>query len=353
MSTHAVLLAGGSGTRFWPLSRAQRPKQFLELVSDRTLLAETYARIEPLCGPARTWVVCGRAHADAVRASLSQLPAEHVLVEPAARNTAPAIGLAAVRALKDDPDALLLVLPSDHHIAHADRFREALQTAARVAEQGELVTLGIRPTRAETGYGYLWRGAEREPSVFAVEAFVEKPDAATARIYLQDPRYSWNAGIFVFRAEAYLEALRRHLPAVHDGLRRIATDPASAGEIFPRLPSISIDYGVMEPESTSTRRIALVAADDLGWSDVGSFAALPEVRKLDGHGNAVSGDALAIECTDCVVLSEGGRLVAALGLEGMCVVDSGDALLVIPRDRAQDVRAVVAALKARGRADKL
>jgi mannose-1-phosphate guanylyltransferase len=244
-------------------------------------------------------------------------------------------------------------LPSDHHIAHPDRFREALRTADRAAQQGDLVTLGIRPTRAETGYGYLRRGAEREPGVFAVEAFVEKPDAATARIYLQDPRYSWNAGIFVFRADALLEALRRHLPAVHDGLQRIGADPESAGEIFPRLPSISIDYGVMEPESGSTRRIALVAADDLGWSDVGSFAALPEVRELDARGNALSGDALAIECTDCVVLSEGGRLVAALGLEGVCVIDSGDALLVIPRDRAQDVRAVVEALKAGGRGDKL
>ena len=338
MSTHAVLLAGGSGTRFWPLSRAQRPKQFLELVTDRTLLAETYARVAPLCGPPHTWVVCGRSHADAVRAALPELLPEHVLVEPAARNTAPAIGLAAGRALREDRDALLLVLPSDHHIAHPDRFRQAL---------------GIRPTRAETGYGYLRRGAERERGVFAVEAFVEKPDAATARGYLQDPRYSWNAGIFVFRADALLEALRRHLPAVHDGLARISADAASAGEIFPRLPSISIDYGVMEPESASTRRIALVAADDLGWSDVGSFATLPEVRKLDARGNALSGDALALECTDCVVLSEGGRLVAALGLDGLCVIDSGDALLVIPRDRAQDVRAVVEALKARGRGDKL
>ena len=243
-------------------------------------------------------------------------------------------------ALLEQADAVLLVLPSDHHIAHPDRFRQALQTAAGVAQHGDLVTLGIRPTRAETGYGYLRRGAERERGVFAVEAFVEKPDAATARGYLQDPRYSWNAGIFVFRADALLEALRRHLPAVHDGLARISADAASAGEIFPRLPSISIDYGVMEPESASTRRIALVAADDLGWSDVGSFAALPEVRKLDARGNALSGDALALECTDCVVLSEGGRLVAALGL-------------VIPRDRAQDVRAVVEALKARGRGDKL
>jgi len=180
--------------------------------------------------------------------------------------------------------------------------------------------------------------------VFAVEAFVEKPDAATALRYVRDPAYSWNAGIFVFRADAMLDALRRHLPQVHETLTR--------GGDFAALRSISIDYGVMEPESQTTRRIALVPGD-FGWSDVGSFAALPEVRTLDARGNALSGDTLAIDCDDCVVLAEGERLVAALGLRGLCVVDAGDALLVVPRDRAQDVRAIVEALKAQGRAEKL
>lgn len=353
MSLHAVLLAGGSGTRFWPLSRAQKPKQFLRLVTARTLLAETYARVLPLAPPARTWVVCGRAHVDGVRDALPDLPAAHLIVEPAARNTAPAIGLAAVHALREDREAVLLVLPSDHHIAEPERFRDALQTAARIARQGDLVTLGIRPTRPETGYGYLRRGSEREPGVFSVEAFVEKPDAPTAEKYVADARYSWNAGIFVFRADALMDALRRHLPQVHEGLQQIAAEPARAAEVFPRLPSISIDYGVMEPESKATRRIALVAADDLGWSDVGSFATLPEVRELDARGNAVSGDVLAIDCNDCVVLADAGRLVAVVGMKGACVIDGGDALLVVPRERAQDVRAVVDALKAQGRGDKL
>ena len=353
MSVHAILLAGGSGTRFWPLSRARLPKQFLKLVTDRTLLAETYARVEPLCSAARIWVVCGRAHVEGVREALPQLPAAHLLVEAAARNTAPAIGLAAVHVLREDPEAVMLVLPSDHHIANPERFRDALKTAARVAQQGNLVTLGIRPMRPETGYGYLRRGAEREPGVFAVEAFVEKPDEATARTYLADGRHSWNAGIFVFRADVLLEALQRHLPAVHEDLQQIAREPERAAEVFPRLPAISIDYGVMEPESASTRRIALVAADDLGWSDVGSFATLPEVRQLDARGNAVSGDALTIDCTGCVVLAEAGRLVAVVGMKETCVIDSGDALLVVPRDRAQDVRAIVEALKQGGRTDKL
>jgi mannose-1-phosphate guanylyltransferase len=248
-----------------------------------------------------------------------------------------------VHALREDPDAALVVLPSDHHIARPDAFRDALRAAASACQDGTLLTLGIKPSRPETGYGYLRRGAEQAPGVFKVEAFVEKPDAATAARYVGDPAYSWNAGIFVFRADAMLEALRRHLPAVHAGLTQ--------GGDFTKLQSISIDYGVMEPESRSGR-IAMVPGD-FGWSDVGSFAALPEVRKLDDAGNAVSGDAIAIDCAECVVLAEGGRLVATVGLRGLCVVDAGDALLVVPRERAQDVRSVVDALKARGRGDRL
>jgi mannose-1-phosphate guanylyltransferase len=344
MSLHAVILAGGSGTRFWPLSRTKRPKQFLPLVTGRTLIAETFLRVEPLCPAERTWVVCGKDHVQGVRDALPALPPQHLLVEPAARNTAPAIGLACVHALREDPQAVLLVLPSDHHVARPDAFRQALSAAARACQGGDLLTLGIHPTRPETGYGYLKRGAEKAPGVFAVESFVEKPDAKTAQKYLEDPAYSWNAGIFGFRADAMLEALRRHLPGVHQGL--------VGGGDFASLQSISIDYGVMEPESKTTRRIALVPGD-FGWSDVGSFAALPEVRALDGRGNALSGGALAIDCDDCVVLSEGQRLVAAVGLRGLCVIDAGDALLVVPRERAQDVRMVVEALKAQGRGDKL
>jgi mannose-1-phosphate guanylyltransferase len=349
LSTHAVLLAGGSGTRFWPLSRARRPKQFLSLATERTLLADTFARVEPLVGAARTWVVCGADHVAAVRAALPALPAAHLIVEPAARNTAPAIGLAAVQVRREDPDATVIILPSDHHIAEPAAFREALSTAVRVAQGGDLVTLGIPPTRPETGYGYLRRGAPREKGVYAVEAFVEKPDAATAQAYLRDPAYSWNAGIFVFRADALLEALCEHLPAVHGALSRIARDEAALAEAFPRLPSISIDYGVME----KARKIALVDPGPIGWSDVGSFAALLEVRSLDARKNALAGDALVIDCDGCVVLSEGGRLVATVGLRDLCVIDAGDAVLVVPRERAQDVRKVVDELRSRGRTDKI
>ncbi len=341
MSLHAVILAGGSGTRFWPLSRAKRPKQFLALATSQPMIAETFARVEPLCSAELSWVVCGNEHAALVREALPKLPPRHLVIEPAARNTAPAIALACAAVLREDADATLMILPSDHHIARPEAFRAALSEAARACQNGDLLTLGIRPTRPETGYGYLRRGTPREPGVFAVEAFVEKPDAATAEGYLRDGAYSWNAGIFVFRAGAMLDALRRHQPQI-----------IAALDDYSRMPSISIDYGVMEPESRGSRRIAMVPGD-FGWSDVGSFAALTEVRALDARGNALAGDALAVDCDGCVVLSEGGRLVAAVGVRGLCIVDAGDALLVVPRERAQDVRAVVEALKARGRTDKL
>jgi mannose-1-phosphate guanylyltransferase len=347
MSLHAIILAGGSGTRFWPLSRAAKPKQFLALVTGRALIAETFLRVEPLSGAVHTWVVCGKAHEAGVRELLPQLPPEHVLVEPIARNTAPAIGLACVRALAEDPQAVLAVLPSDHHIQKPDAFRESLRIAAAVAESGELVTLGIQPTRPETGYGYLKRGPPSAPGAFKVEAFIEKPDAATAQRYLRDAAYSWNAGIFVFRASAMLAAIRHHLPALHEVLDRIARG-AEVSDEFPKAPSISIDYGVMEKEA----HIALVPGD-FGWSDVGSFAALPEVRALDARGNAIAGDAIVIDSDGCVVLSQGERLVAAVGLRDVCIIDSGDALLVVPRDRAQDVRAVVDELKRSGRSGML
>ena len=363
MSLHAVILAGGSGTRFWPLSRLKKPKQFLALVTAETLIAETDKRIAPLCRPEDRWVVCGKDHVAGVREAVPGLLANRLIAEPAARNTAPAIGLAAARVHAVDPDATLVILPSDHHIALPDAFRAAIESAAAACQGGDLLTIGIRPTRPETGYGYLRRGQARG-GAFNVEAFVEKPDAATAARYLQDSAYSWNAGIFVFRADAILAAIERHLPQVHAGLQTIAAvlrlpgpvgeaaGEAAIAQVFPRLPSISIDYGVMEPESHTTHRVAMVPGD-FGWSDVGSFAALPEVRTLDARGNALAGDALVVDCDDSVVLAEGGRLVAAVGLRGLCVIDAGDALLVVPRDRAQDVRAVVDALKAAGRTDRL
>ncbi len=357
MSLHAVILAGGSGTRFWPLSRLARPKQFLPLAGPTSLIHDTLLRIAPLAPPEHAWVICGRDHALQVQAELPSLLATRLLLEPAARNTAPAIGLAAIHARHHDRDATLAVLPSDHAIADPIAFRAAIARAADAAQDGTLVTIGIKPTRPETGFGYLQRGAARGRELFDVAAFVEKPDAATAARYLRDGRYSWNAGIFVFRADAILAAIERNLPALHQGLQDIAAqlgsdgDAAVLADTFPRLPSISIDYGVMEPEGRAGR-IALVPGD-FGWSDLGSFAALPEVRTADARGNLLEGDALAVDCDNSILLAQKTRLLAAVGIKDLIVVDAGDTILVLPKERAQDVRAIVEALKSAGRADKL
>jgi mannose-1-phosphate guanylyltransferase len=362
----SIVLAGGSGTRFWPLSRHRRPKQLLPLSGRKPLIVETVDRLRGICAPGDIAVVCGQAHAKAIRALLPRLPAANVLVEPAARNTAPCIGWAALRVHKQDPDGVLLVLPSDHHVADLPGFREVLRRCVRVAADGTLCTVGIRPTRPETGYGYLrvgeahgggsrpgrLTGAGRRPEhligAHRVAAFVEKPDAKRAAAYLSLGNYLWNGGIFAFRADAILAEIERQLPVLHRVLKRLAPAIGTRGETaalrrwFPKAPSISIDYGVME----RAERVAVIEAD-VGWSDLGSFGALPEVRTVDKLGNVVEGEAVLIDCRDCVVLA-GRRPVAVVGMNHAVVVDSGDAILVVPRDRCQNVREVVAELRRRG-----
>ena len=349
MTLYPVVMAGGSGTRFWPLSRKARPKQFLALATNRPLIVETVDRLKGLATPARTFVVCGPVHARAVRKLLPRLPAANVVVEPIARNTAPAIGLATLHVQARDPEGVLAVLPSDHHVADVPGFRKVLERAAEVAASGALVTIGIRPTRPETGYGYIRVGEPIDGKSSRVRAFVEKPDAPTAAGYLSSGEYLWNGGIFVFTARAMRDAIARHLPQLDAVLERIAPTvgtsrhAAALRKWFPRAPAISIDYGVME----KAREIAVVPGD-FGWSDVGSFAALPEVRPADPSGNVVVGKgAVLVDSAGCVVVGS-GRPLGVVGLRDMVVVDSGDAVLVVPRDRSQDVRAVVQSLKSKG-----
>ena len=351
MRLHPVIMAGGSGTRFWPLSRRRRPKQFLPLASERPLLVDTLARLPPLARVAEAYVVCGKLHAPAVRRLLPKLPAAHVVVEPVARNTAPAIGLAAIHVAHDDPQGVLCVLPSDHHIADPAGFRAALQSAAALAREGMLTTLGITPTRPDTGYGYIQLGAPLDAGggkAHRVRRFVEKPDVETARAYLASGDHLWNAGIFVMRADVVLREVARLLPRLHAVLATIAPTigtrryAATLAREFPKAEAISIDYGVME----KAEEIACVPGD-FGWSDVGSFAALPEVRPLDAKGNVTQGEAVLVDCEGCVVVG-GKRPIAAVGLRDLVIVDAGDALLVVPKDRAQDVRAAVDALAKRG-----
>jgi mannose-1-phosphate guanylyltransferase len=351
-----AVMAGGSGTRFWPLSRRGRPKQLLDVLHGETLLGATLARVAPLCPPERALVITAAPLVEATRAAAPALPAHHVIGEPTPRNTAPCLALAAIVAQQLRPDALLCLLPADHHIADPGAFRAALVAAVRAASAGELVTLGVVPTHPETGYGYIERGEARPDGAFAVRRFVEKPDAARALAWLQGGRHLWNAGIFVGRADALLRAAFDALPALAEAL-----GPLSAGaggrfdsdgfaallaRQFAAAPAISIDHGVIEG-----RDGLVVVPLSAGWSDVGTWRSLPELGH-DGDGNFCLGDVLALDCDDAVLVSD-GPLVAALGVRGLAVVACGDAVLVAPLARAQEVRRVVEALAARGRSDLL
>lgn len=362
MKIFPVIMAGGAGTRFWPLSRKDRPKQFLRLVGEVPLLQATVERLPPLARLDRTFVVCGPEHAAAVRRMIPRLPRANVVIEPCARNTAPCVGLAALHVRAREPRGIMAMLPADHHISRPDAFRVALEAAGAVAEKGFIATIGIRPERPETGYGYLKVGqklpaAGRARGALAphrVDRFVEKPDVVTAARYLAEGTYLWNSGIFVFRVDVILEEIRRAMPVLGEQLEVIerALDTPGYGRtlkrVFPDCPSISIDFGVME----KSRRIAVVPAE-LGWSDVGSFSALSEVRRADAEGNVVQGEGLVVEGKENVVIGHGRRPLAVVGLDGVVAVDAGDAILVVRRDRSQDVRKAVEELRRRGRLDVL
>jgi mannose-1-phosphate guanylyltransferase len=362
MKIYPVIMAGGSGTRFWPLSRKARPKQFLALAGDQPLLAATVRRLPPLARPADTYVVCGPVHAAAARKMVRELPAANFIVEPCARNTAPCVGLAALHVAARHRQGIVAMLPADHHIARPEAFRQAIAEAARLAALGHICTIGIRPHAPETGYGYLKVGpklagkakGKGKSQARKVERFVEKPDVVTAARYLADGGYLWNSGIFVFRADVILDEIRRAMPVLGeqlDVIQKSIGKPSyrkTLDRVFPDCPSISIDYGVME----KSQRIVVVPAD-FGWSDVGSFAALPEVRPADHLGNVTEGDALVIDGRNNVVLATRGRPVAVVGIDGVVVVDAGDAILVCRKERAQDVRKAVDELARRGRDEVL
>lgn len=350
-----LVLAGGSGTRFWPASRRRRPKQLLVLEPGRggegeqSLLQATVARLAPLVGPERVWVCTGASLLDEVRAQLPAVPPAQILAEPVGRNTAAAIGWA-IDALPERARAgVLAVLPSDHRIADAAGFLATLAAAAEAAAGGDLVmTLGVVPTHAETGFGYLELGAPLAgpAGLRQVARFREKPDLATASEFVASGRHLWNAGIFVFRPDTMRAALARHQPALAAGLAAIALAPERLAELYPTLPSISIDHGVME-------HLGQIGALPLacGWNDLGSWAALADVLPRDGQGNSCRGDVLAVEARDNLVFAERGT-VALLGVSGLTVVRAGEVVLVLPTERAQDLRLVVAALE-QGRRDDL
>jgi mannose-1-phosphate guanylyltransferase len=346
----AVILAGGSGTRFWPASRRLRPKQLLAIGPDpeRSLIAATVSRIAPRCPPERTLVATGEHLLDATRRALPELPESSFLAEPVARNTAPCIGWAAAIAEQRRPGALVMVLPSDHHVADEASFLDAVSIALESARGGAIATIGITPDRAETGYGYIEAGAELGGGAREVVRFVEKPDRERAEQYLASGRHFWNAGMFFFRAGVMLEALRMHAPEIRTGVDRMLAAGSREAErqAFSEMPSISIDYAVMEKASPLT-----VVPASFGWSDLGSWQSAWELGAKDPGGNVAPAGAVLLDARGNLVASSGGKLVALVGVEDLCVVETEDALLVMPRARAQEVRRVVDALGERGRDD--
>lgn len=352
----AVVMAGGSGTRFWPASREHLPKQFLSITSERTLFEETIDRIRPIMSDENIYVVVNRVHEATTRKLRGERKA-HILTEPIGRNTAACVGLAALHVRQKDENDSIVVLPSDHFIADAPRFMQALSAAAELARGGAIVMLGIPPTRPETGYGYIEVAGESgrvqgEPYL-QVERFVEKPDRATALHYLAGGRHFWNAGIFIFTAKTILAEIERCMPALHEGLKAIDAAigrdhyEAAVEKIYTGLESVSIDYGIME----KTRVPMYVLRGDFGWSDIGSWQALYELRNehYDTDGNLLPEQTVTIDARRNLVYGDNRRMVALLGVEGLIVVDTPDALMVADMNRSQDVKKLTELLKSKGR----
>lgn len=352
-----VILSGGSGTRLWPLSRQNLPKQFLPLTGNATLFQQTVDRTRGMSENAAPIVVCSDDHRFLVAEQLRELGTKRasILLEPVPRNTAPAIALAALHACKTDPDAILLVLPADHLIGDVASFEAAARQALQLARENWLVTFGIRPELPETGFGYIRRGASLNAGAFRVERFVEKPDLATATAYVGSGEYDWNSGMFMFRARRYMEELRRHAPAIAEAAEAaFASAKADLDflrfdkERFAAIPSDSIDYAVME----KTDRAAVVPVS-CAWSDVGSWAALWSASERDADGNRFEGDVIAMDTQACLIRATDRRMVAALGIRDLVVIDTPDAVLIAPRERVQEVKQLVDRLKANGRPEHL
>ena len=354
---HAVIMAGGSGTRFWPQSRRALPKQFLRFGSNRTLLQETVDRCRAFVPPDRTWIVTGADHAAETARQVPDIASENVLIEPCGRNTAPCIGLAAIQLLAVDPDAVMLVMPADHVIRPVMEFQRTVERAVDVVtrDSAALVLFGVLPTYPATGFGYIQRGDSLPDSTgFRVAAFREKPDAATAAQYVASQEFFWNCGLFVWRAATIVEQLERHTPQITERLKRLAavvrTDRWSetlAAE-FPQMLSVSIDYAVLEKASN----VAVVPAS-FEWDDVGSWQALSRLLPSGTDGNTTEGQVCAINTNGCIVRSSPEHLIAAYGVLDLIIVHTPDATLVADKHDDSALRQLIAELERRGLTDFL
>jgi mannose-1-phosphate guanylyltransferase/mannose-6-phosphate isomerase len=347
---NAVILAGGSGSRLWPMSRQNLPKQFLALGGEATLLQTTIDRLSPTIQAKDVLIVTQEAHAKG-EAYHALLPYQS-LFEPIGRNTAPAIALAAAYLTANGADPIMVVLPADHIIKEEVQFRAHLDTAIKAAESGKLVTFGIQPTRPDTGFGYIKTKSSANATqsvVLDVERFTEKPDLTTAEGFLKEGSYYWNSGMFVWRASVILAEIKQHLPGVYQVVQTILTESKAGSGFqqavekhFASMPSISIDYGVLE----KSNRVSLIPCD-IGWNDVGSWQAVHEISAHDEQGNALQGNVIAVGCKNSLIRSE-KRLVAAIGVEDLCIIETADAILVSKSDQSQRVREVVDVLQKKG-----
>jgi len=347
MAVYAIVLAGGAGARFWPASRAARPKQLLELAAgNETLIRATVRRIAPLAAPSNVIVSTGVHLIDATRAALADVTGVTFLAEPTPRNTAPCVAWAVAAIYARNPQAVCIVLPSDHFVADEAAFIATATRAIEAARAGYLTTIGIRPTGPETGYGYIELGSEAGEGFFHAKRFVEKPTRERAAEYVADGQFLWNAGMFFFQADAMLKAMHEHLPDVARGVDAIISGASAVEDVFPTLPAISIDHGVME----KARNVAVVPGD-FGWSDLGTWQSAWELAPKDDDDNVLPQGSVAIDARGNLVWDRGtsGKTYALVGVSDLVVVETEDAVLIVPRSRSQDVRLVVDELRARGK----
>ena len=346
-NTYAVILAGGSGTRFWPLSRELEPKHLLKFYSDESLLQQTIKRIIPLIAPARIYIVTNGLHKFelTLQASIFGIPENNIIIEPEGKNTAPAIGLAALTIAKKDKNATLAILPADHHIADNKKFIVTLKTAVNAAKDNYIVTLGIKPTYPATGYGYIRinpKPETRNPKFHKVEKFTEKPDLKTAKKFIQDKCYLWNSGMFIVNAKVILNEIKKYLPKLHKELVKIAKG-ADIQKIYKSLDSISIDYGVLE----KSKNTAVIPVFDLGWSDLGTLSALETFLSKDENENIVQANSIDIDSKNVIILGK-SRLISTIGLRDLIIADTEDALLICHKEKAEDVKKMVEKVKQAG-----